>query len=65
MFVLGDAESTGGNPQLVQDTFRSEVDVDQFQSTTLTCQFRGNPSPTIKWERHVWSRDGEKVVEGR
>lgn len=53
----------GGGPRLILDTFRSEVNVSQYQSATLTCQFQGDPAPTIRWERHVWGRDGTKVVE--
>lgn len=53
----------GGNPRLVMNTFRGEVEVYQYESLTLTCQFTGDPLPTIRWERHIWNRDGTKVVE--
>ncbi|KAK7116569.1 lachesin-like [Littorina saxatilis] len=56
-------QSTGSSPQLVRDTFREDVHVKQYQAVTLTCQFTGDPTPTIKWERRMWTRDGVKVVE--
>ncbi|XP_076443259.1 protein amalgam-like [Babylonia areolata] len=55
--------STDGNPQLVKETFKSQVDVLQYQSMTLTCQFKGDPKPTVVWERRVWTPLGEKKVE--
>lgn len=56
-------QSASGNPQLVKETFREDVEVTQYKSVTLTCQFTGDPQPTIVWERRIWTPLGEKVTE--
>ncbi|KAL8610799.1 hypothetical protein ACOMHN_016782 [Nucella lapillus] len=55
--------SLSGNPQLVTETFKDQVVVSQYTSVTLTCQFKGDPEPTISWERRIWTPLGEKMTQ--
>lgn len=56
-------QSQSGNPELVRETFQDNVLVSQYGSVTLTCQFKGDPQPTISWERRIWTPLGEKIIQ--